>query len=74
MDDHRAALMLSGLALTGAGVRFVLAPRLAAPGDVHLVAGGHAAPLGVAGDRSRAPPRSPARSRRASESTSTAPM
>jgi competence protein ComEA len=39
MDDKRAALLLAGLALAGAGVRFVLSPpaRLA-PGDVRLVA------------------------------------
>ncbi len=38
MDDRRAALFLSLLALTGAGVRYMLAPRAAAPGDVQLVA------------------------------------
>ena len=38
MDDRRAALFLSVLALTGAGVRYVLAPRAAAPGDVQLLA------------------------------------
>jgi DNA uptake protein ComE-like DNA-binding protein len=39
MDDKRAALLLAGLALAGAGVRFVLAPhQAAAPGDVRLVA------------------------------------
>jgi len=36
MDDRRAALFLSLLALTGAGVRYALAPRGAAPGDVAL--------------------------------------
>jgi len=36
MDDRRAALLLSILALAGAGVRYVLAPRAAAPGDVQL--------------------------------------
>jgi competence protein ComEA len=38
MDDRRAALLLSVLALAGAGVRFILAPRAAAPGDVELLA------------------------------------
>jgi len=43
MDDRRAALLLATLALAGAGVRFVLAPRRppsagAAPGDVQLTA------------------------------------
>ena len=38
MDDRRAALLLSVLALTGASVRYVLAPRAAAPGDVQLLA------------------------------------
>lgn len=39
MDDKRAALMLAGLALTGAVVRFALAPSTTrAPGDVRLVA------------------------------------
>ena len=38
MDDRRAALLLALLALAGAGVRLVLAPRTeAAPGDVQLV-------------------------------------
>mgnify|MGYP001347411915 CR=1 FL=1 len=37
MDDRRAALMLSVLALAGAGVRYALAPR-AAPGDVQILA------------------------------------
>jgi competence protein ComEA len=36
MDDRRAALLLSLLALVGAGVRFALAPAAAAPGDVQL--------------------------------------
>jgi competence protein ComEA len=40
MDDRRAALLLSALALVGAGVRFGLAPRMgqdaAPPGDVRL--------------------------------------
>jgi len=37
MDDKRAALMLAVLALAGAGVRWLLAPRPdAAPGDVRL--------------------------------------
>lgn len=36
MDDKRAALLLSLLALAGAGVRFALAPRGAPPGDVSL--------------------------------------
>jgi competence ComEA-like helix-hairpin-helix protein len=38
MDDRRAALLLSVLALAGASVRYVLAPRAAAPGDVQLLA------------------------------------
>jgi competence ComEA-like helix-hairpin-helix protein len=38
MDDRRAALLLSVLALTGAGVRYVLAPGVASPGDVQLLA------------------------------------
>ena len=38
MDDRRAALLLSVLALTGASVRYVLAPRAIAPGDVQLLA------------------------------------
>jgi len=38
MDDRRAALVLAGLALAGAGVRFALTrPPDAAPGDVALV-------------------------------------
>jgi len=36
MDDRRAALLLSLLALSGAGGRYALAPREAAPGDVAL--------------------------------------
>jgi len=36
MDDRRAAFLLSLLALAGAGVRYVLAPRAASPGDVQL--------------------------------------
>jgi competence protein ComEA len=43
MDDRRAALLLSALALVGAGVRYGLSPALgqrtpAAPGDVRLIA------------------------------------
>lgn len=39
MDDKRAALLLAGLALAGAAVRFVLAPsQQRAPGDIQLVA------------------------------------
>ncbi|HTR21879.1 MAG TPA: helix-hairpin-helix domain-containing protein [Gemmatimonadales bacterium] len=39
MDDRRAALLLSVLALAGGAARFALAPRPdAAPGDVRLVA------------------------------------
>lgn len=39
MDDKRAALLLAGLALSGAGVRLILAPTSQrAPGDVRLVA------------------------------------
>jgi len=38
VDDKRAALMLAGLALTGAAVRFALGPApTRAPGDVRLV-------------------------------------
>ncbi len=38
MDDKRAALLLAGLALTGAGVRFFLSSSaVRAPGDVRLV-------------------------------------
>jgi competence protein ComEA len=36
MDDKRAALLLAALALAGAGVRWLLVPRAAAPGDVRL--------------------------------------
>ena len=37
MDDRHAALLLAGLALAGAGVRYALAPAsAAAPGDVQL--------------------------------------
>ncbi|HEU5454202.1 MAG TPA: helix-hairpin-helix domain-containing protein [Nocardioides sp.] len=36
MDDKRAALLLAALALAGAGVRWVMAPRERAPGDVRL--------------------------------------
>jgi competence ComEA-like helix-hairpin-helix protein len=37
MDDKRAALLLAGLALAGAAVRFVLSPSPSrAPGDVRL--------------------------------------
>lgn len=39
VDDKRAALLLAGLALTGAAIRFVLSPSAQrAPGDVRLVA------------------------------------
>src|SRR5436309_2706919 len=39
MDDRHAALLLAGLALAGAGVRYALAPASAtAPGDVQLAA------------------------------------
>ena len=39
MDDKRAALLLAGLALAGAAVRFLLAPSpQRAPGDIQLVA------------------------------------
>jgi competence protein ComEA len=45
MDDRRAALLLALLALTGAGVRYALAPApSAAPGDVRLVATGDVTP------------------------------
>jgi len=38
MDDKRAALLLAGLALAGAGVRFLLSPSSpkSPPGDVQL--------------------------------------
>jgi len=37
VDDKRAALLLAGLALAGAGVRFLLSPSpTSAPGDVQL--------------------------------------
>src|SRR5882672_5341266 len=37
MDDKRAALLLAGLALAGAGVRFLLSPSPdSPPGDVQL--------------------------------------
>jgi len=37
MDDRRAALMLAGLALAGAGVRYLLSPSPGTPpGDVRL--------------------------------------
>ena len=40
MDDRRAALLLSLLALAGAGVRFLLSPSPGvAPGDVRLAPG-----------------------------------
>src|SRR5881409_4193254 len=39
MDDRHAALLLAGLALAGAGVRYALAPASAtAPGDVRRAA------------------------------------
>jgi hypothetical protein len=39
MDDKRAALLLAGLALAGAGVRYCLRPtEPRAPGDVRLLA------------------------------------
>lgn len=39
MDDKRAALLLAGLALAGAGVRYCLRPPPSrAPGDVRLLA------------------------------------
>jgi competence ComEA-like helix-hairpin-helix protein len=39
MDDRRAALLLAGLALAGAGVRYCLRPATTrAPGDVRLLA------------------------------------
>jgi hypothetical protein len=39
MDDKRAALLLAGLALAGAGVRYCLRPSAThAPGDVRLLA------------------------------------
>lgn len=38
MDDRRAALLLSVLALAGAGVRYVRAPGDTAPGDVQVLA------------------------------------
>src|SRR2546427_5964011 len=45
MDDKRAALMFSLLALAGAGARWALAPPAgAAPGDVRLAPGADTAP------------------------------
>jgi competence protein ComEA len=50
MDDRRAALLLSILALAGAGVRYLLAPRAAAPGDVQLLAAVDTPPHGSGTD------------------------
>src|SRR2546427_12687551 len=45
MDDKRAALMFSLLALAGAGARWALAPPAGtAPGDVRLAPGADTAP------------------------------
>src|SRR6266702_4203588 len=41
MDDRRAALLLSVLALTGASVRYVIAPSAAAPLARPLLPGEH---------------------------------
>lgn len=49
MDDRRAALFVSCLALAGAGVRFALTRAPAAPGDVQFVAGADTPPPGAAG-------------------------
>ena len=49
MDDRRAALLLSALALAGASVRYVLAPGAAAPGDVQLLAAVDTPPHAVDG-------------------------
>jgi competence ComEA-like helix-hairpin-helix protein len=49
MDDRRAALLLSLLALAGAGVRLALAPaRAAPPGDVRLLSVDTPPPGGLA--------------------------
>jgi hypothetical protein len=66
VDDRRAALLLSLLALAGAGVRLALAPaKAAAPGDVRLVSVDTPPPGGLRGSRDRSSP--------GSGSTSTAP-
>jgi competence protein ComEA len=45
MDDRHAALLLAGLALAGAAVRYVLAPHAPTPGDVRLDAARPTTPL-----------------------------
>ena len=48
MDEKRAALMLAGLALAGAGVRYFLSPSPASPpGDVQLQSSTVVAPSGL---------------------------
>ena len=48
MDDKRAALILAGLALAGAAVKFVLVPApRRAPGDVTLTADTTTQPTGL---------------------------
>jgi competence protein ComEA len=48
MDDRRAALMLAGLALAGAGVRYLLSPSPATPpGDVRLQSSAVVPPVGL---------------------------
>src|SRR6266480_5844916 len=48
MDDKKAALILAGLALAGAAVKFVLAPApRRAPGDVTLTADTTTQPTGL---------------------------
>src|SRR6266513_1622656 len=48
MDDRRAALLLAGLALAGAGIRFVVSPSPGAPpGDVRLQSSNATRPGGL---------------------------
>ena len=48
MDDRRAALLLASLALTGAGVRYLLSPSPdTPPGDVQLQSAASARPNGL---------------------------
>ena len=49
MDDRRAALLLSVLALAGASVRYVVAPHAVAPGDVQLAAAADTPPHSAGG-------------------------
>jgi len=48
MDDRRAALLLAGLALAGAGIRFVVSPSPGdPPGDVRLQSSNATRPGGL---------------------------